>query len=136
MQTTDYARTRSVAPTQLKITHQLRSFVEGSEQKVFDLGLTLLQRSHPGIGVGESVLDLGDISLEFGAVGFELALAVGELPLIGAQRVHCREHCSVVGLAGLQSGHSRLKLLQRRHRPSLSCALDGTTAPSNRGGAK
>jgi hypothetical protein len=40
MQTTVHARTERVAPTQPKISGQLHSFVEGSDEEIFDLGLS------------------------------------------------------------------------------------------------
>jgi hypothetical protein len=102
--------------------------VERPDQKILDLGLALFHRANPSVGVGESVVDPGDIVLECGHVGFELPLPFGEFSLVGSECVDSGKHCSIVGLAGLQSGDPRLKIFQRSH----GCILSGGSGAGGR----
>jgi hypothetical protein len=121
MQTTVFARTGSVAPRQLNISRrQSPSFVEGLDQKIFDLGLALFHGPHPRIGVSRVRLDSGHAGLEFTNVGLELSLPLSQFSLVGAERVDRSEHRPIIGLAGFQSRDSRLEIFQRRHRFILS----------------
>lgn len=120
MQTTVYARTGSVAPRRLNITRQSTSFIEGSDQKIFDLGLALLQGPHPRISVSCVRLESSHTRLEFTNVGPELSLPLSQFPLVSPERIDRREHRPIIGLAGLQSRDSRFKVFQRRHRCILS----------------
>lgn len=99
MKTTVYARTRSLAPRQLNISRQSPSFVEGPDQKIFDLSLALFQGPHPRISVSRARLNAGHAGLEFTNVGLELLLPFSQFALVGAERVDRSEHRPIIGLA-------------------------------------
>ena len=120
MQTTAYAHTSGVAPRQLNISRQSPSFVEGSDQKIFDLDLALIQRPYPRIGV----VGLGREQVDFALYAVQscgvATYGCRDFSLVGPERVHCCKDGSVVGLISLQSRDPRLKLFERRHRLIVS----------------
>jgi hypothetical protein len=120
MQTTVYARTGSLAARELNISRRSPSFVESSDQKIFDLGLALFQRPCPRVGVvglgGKQVDFALYVAQSFGVVTYTCR----DFSLVGPERVHRCKDGSVVGLICLQSRDPRLKLFQRRHRLILS----------------
>jgi hypothetical protein len=120
MQTTVYARTGTLAPRQLNISRQTPSFVEGSDQKIFDLGLALFQRPCPSIGVVGRGREQVDFALYVVQSCGVVTYGCPDFSLVGPERVRCCKDGSVVGLIGLQSRDPRLKLFQRRHRLILS----------------
>ncbi|AAK48240.1 Putative uncharacterized protein [Mycobacterium tuberculosis variant bovis] len=96
------------------------SLVEGAEQKVLDLGLSLFQRPHPRIGVvglGRELADFGRHAVQSSGVFPD---GRRDFSLVGARRVDGREDGSIVGLVRFQSGDPCSKLLQRRHGLILS----------------
>ena len=118
MQTTVFARGR-ILPRAHECASALFA-IKRPDQKIFDLGLALVERADTGVGVRDSALDFGDVVLERGNVGFEFPLSLREFSLVGSERVDGREHGSIVGLAGLQGGHSCFQVIQSRHGCSLS----------------
>lgn len=80
------------------------SLVEGAEQKVLDLGLSLFQRPHPRIGVvglGRELADFGRHAVQSSGVFPD---GRRDFSLVGARRVDGREDGSIVGLVRFQSG--------------------------------
>ena len=102
--------------------------IERPDQEILDLGLALFHRANPSVGVGESVLNPGEIVLECGHVGFELPLPFCEFSLIGSEGVDGGKHGSIVGLSGLQSGDPRLEIFQCSH----GCIVSGGTETGSR----
>ncbi len=102
--------------------------VERPDQEILDLGLALFYRANPSVGVGESVLDPGEIVLKCGHVGFELPLPFCEVSLVGSEGVDGGKHRSIVGLSGLQSGDPCLEIFQRSH----GCIVSGGTETGSR----
>ena len=118
MQTTVFARGR-ILPRAHEYSSALLT-VKRPDQKILDLGLALFERADTSVGVRDGALDFGDVVLERGHVGFELPLPVREFSLIGSECVDGRQNGSIVGLAGLQGGHSCFQVIQSRHGCSLS----------------
>ncbi len=118
MQTTVFARGR-ILPRAHDYSSALLT-IKRPDQKILDLGLALFERADTSVGVRDRALDLGDVVLDRGHVGLELPLPFREFSLIGSEGVDGRQHGSVVGLAGLQGGHSCFQVIQSRHGCSLS----------------
>lgn len=121
MQTTVFARGR-ILPRAQDYSSALLT-IKRPDQKILDLGLALFERR-------DSALDLGDVVLERGHVGFELPLPFREFSLIGSEgvRQQSRHGCSLSsGAVGGSREFGRLAVGR--------IAADNSTDPAE-GGAR